>query len=171
MRQTGGFVTVESAPGAGARFTILLPRCRDEAPTPQADDARDGASFDLTGAATVLLVEDEDAVRVFSARALRNKGYQVVEAKNGESALALLAESGKDFDLLITDVVMPQMDGPTLARKARELLPDLKVIFISGYAEDRVREDLGGVEGSHFLPKPFSLKQLAGKVKDVLRRG
>jgi two-component system, cell cycle sensor histidine kinase and response regulator CckA len=171
VRQTGGFVTVDSAPGAGARFTILLPRCRDEAPTPQSDEARDGVSADLTGAATVLLVEDEDAVRVFSARALRNKGYQVMEAKNGEAALATLTDAGGEIDLLITDVVMPQMDGPTLARKTREFLPDLKVIFISGYAEDRVREDLGGVEGAHFLPKPFSLKQLAAKVKDVLRRG
>lgn len=171
VRQTGGFVTVDSAPGAGARFTILLPRCLEEPPAPQSDEARDGVSADLTGAAAILLVEDEDAVRVFSARALRNKGYRVVEAKNGEAALAILSEGRESFDLVITDVVMPQMDGPTLARKALELRPGLKLIFISGYAEDRVREDLSGVEGAHFLPKPFSLKQLAGKVKDVLRRG
>lgn len=171
VRQTGGFVTVDSAPGAGARFTILLPRCLEEPPAPQSDEARDGVSADLTGAAAILLVEDEDAVRVFSARALRNKGYRVVEAKNGEAALAILSEGRESFDLVITDVVMPQMDGPTLARKALELRPGLKLIFISGYAEDRVREDLSGVDGAHFLPKPFSLKQLAGKVKDVLRRG
>jgi len=148
-----------------------LPRCLEEPAAPQSDEARDGVSGDLTGAAAILLVEDEDAVRVFSARALRNKGYHVVEAKNGEAALAILSEGRESFDLVITDVVMPQMDGPTLARKALELRPGLKLIFISGYAEDRVREDLSGVEGAHFLPKPFSLKQLAGKVKDVLRRG
>jgi len=108
---------------------------------------------------------------VFSARALRNKGYEVLEAKSGESALALLADPANRIDLLVTDVVMPHMDGPTLIRKVRETRPDMKVICISGYTEDRFRRNLDGGEGIHFLPKPFSLKQLASKVKDVMRPG
>ena len=117
----------------------------------------------------ILLVEDEDAVRVFGARALRNKGYQVLEATSGEAALTLLHSDGKRIDLLITDVVMPEMDGPTLIRHVHQFRPEMKVILISGYTEDRFRHQLDGGHPVHFLPKPFSLKQLAGKVKDVLR--
>ena len=117
---------------------------------------------------TILLVEDDDPVRTFGARALRNRGYQVIEAKGGDAALALMREHAGKIDLLITDVVMPQMDGPTLVREMRELDPELKVIFISGYAEDSFRQRLGSGEGIHFLPKPFSLKQLTIKVKDVI---
>src|SRR5262249_31518422 len=122
----------------------------------------------LTGAGTILLVEDEDAVRVFGARALRNKGYNVLEARGGEEALRVLDEQAGRIDLLVSDVVMPQMDGPTLVRKITEKKPDVKVIFISGYTEDRFREQLKEGEVVHFLPKPFSLKQLASKVKEVL---
>lgn len=167
VRQTGGYVMVDSAPGEGARFTILLPRHKGEART-EAAEPRERVGSDLTGSATILLVEDEDAVRVFSSRALRNKGYQVLEAKNGEVALNLLMQEREPIDLMITDVVMPLMDGPTLARKVRETRPDMRVIFISGYAEDRFKDELGDM---HFLPKPFSLKQLAAKVKDVIREG
>ncbi|PWC57010.1 histidine kinase [Azospirillum sp. TSO22-1] len=169
VRQTGGFIFVDSAPGEGAKFSILLPRHQGES-RPVETEPRERRGSDLTGSGTILLVEDEDAVRVFSARALRNKGYQVVEAKNGEAAMQLLTTEGAKVDLMITDVVMPQMDGPTLARNVRKMRPDMKVIFISGYAEDRFKDELdGGDNAAHFLPKPFSLKQLASKVKEVIK--
>lgn len=125
-------------------------------------------SSDLTGVGTVLLVEDEDAVRLFASRALKNKGYAVIEAKNGEKAMEAIELSGRRLDLLITDVMMPAMDGPTLVKAVREKFPDLKVIFISGYAEDTFREKVENDTAIHFLPKPFSLLQLAGKVKQVM---
>ncbi len=129
---------------------------------------------DLTGIGTVLLVEDEDAVRLFGARALRNKGYNVLEARSGEAALEIInsaAANKQPIDLLITDVVMPRMDGPTLIKEVRSKQPTMKVIFISGYAEDAFRKRLDENADIHFLPKPFTLKQLAGKVKEVLREG
>ncbi|MGQ9365867.1 ATP-binding protein [Azospirillum sp. A39] len=168
VRQTGGFIFVDSAPGEGAKFTILLPRHQGQPRPVETGEPRERRGSDLTGSGTILLVEDEDAVRVFSARALRNKGYQVMEAKNGEAAMQQIGD-GSRIDLLITDVVMPQMDGPTLARKVRERRPDMRVIFISGYAEDRFKDEFDGAGNAHFLPKPFSLKQLASKVKEVIR--
>ncbi|MBP2229329.1 two-component system cell cycle sensor histidine kinase/response regulator CckA [Azospirillum agricola] len=170
VRQTGGFVLVDSAVGEGTTFTILLPRHQGEVRPVDTAEPRERRGSDLTGSGVILLVEDEDAVRVFSARALRNKGYQVLEAKNGEAALQQIESDGARIDLLITDVVMPQMDGPTLARHVRRLRPEMRVIFISGYAEDRLG-DVDGVDVAHFLPKPFSLKQLASKVKEVIRDG
>ena len=116
----------------------------------------------------MLLVEDEDPVRMFSSRALKNKGYRVIEAPSGEAALAILAKGDERIDLVVTDVVMPKMDGPTLVKELRSTHPDMKVIFISGYTEDSFRKRLGDERDIHFLPKPFSLKQLAGKVKEVL---
>src|SRR5262249_28401116 len=129
----------------------------------------DEAPRDLTGAGTVLLVEDEDPVRLFSMRALKNKGYKVIEARSAEQALEIL-QDGERVDLVITDVVMPKMDGPSLIKQVRELYPEraLKVIFISGYTEDNFRKRLGDDADIHFLAKPFSLKQLAGKVKEVM---
>ena len=151
VRQTGGLVYVESAPGEGANFSILLPR---HAAPPEG--ARPAAPVstpakDLTGVGTVLLVEDEDAVRLFSARALE-----------------LLAQHGAGIDLLVTDVVMPQMDGPTLIRNARETHPKLKVICISGYAEESLRQRLEHLTNVNFLPKPFTLEVLATAVKEAL---
>ena len=127
------------------------------------------AAASATGLAqATLLVEDEDAVRTFGARALRGKGYDVLEANNGDNALEVLAKTDKTIDLVISDVVMPGIDGPTLIRMLREKRPDLRVIFISGYAEDTYRDELDEENGVHFLPKPFSLKELATKVKEVL---
>ena len=173
VRQTGGFINVDSEVGKGSTFTIYFPTVNpSDAPAPAAtpmDDSReDRPGPDLTGAGTVLLVEDEDAVRVFSSRALRNKGYNVLEARSGEEALEILEKEGNKIDITVTDVVMPQMDGPTLYKKIREKWPTMKVVFVSGYTEDRLREQFTSGEVIYFLPKPFTLKQLAGKVKDVL---
>ena len=174
IRQTGGHIFVDSAPGEGARFTIYLP-CHeagaDEAEAP-ADAGPEALSVaDLTGVGTVLLVEDEDSVRMFGARALRNKGYSVVDVSSGESALEVLEAGEARFDLVITDVVMPGLDGPGLIRRVREKFPAMKVIFISGYAEDSFRQRLDDSEDVHFLPKPFTLQQLAGKVKEIMEDG
>ncbi len=165
VKQTGGFVAVESEIGQGTIFKIFLPRYLG--PELVNHPMIDQPSMDLTGSETILLVEDEDAVRLFSARALREKGYRVLEANSGESALELI-KKGEVFDLLITDVVMPKMDGPTLNKKVRDLLPGVKTIFISGYAEDTFRKNLGDNTHIHFLAKPFTLKELATKVKEVL---
>ncbi len=175
VRQTGGFVSVESRVGHGSTFTVFIPALGEHEKaqeTRAAEEAREEKPGpDLTGAGTILLVEDEDAVRVFSARALRNKGYNVFEARSGEEALALLDKDGGKIDLTITDVVMPQMDGPTLYKHMRERWPDMKVVFVSGYTEDRLREQFTSGETIHFLGKPFTLKQLASKVKEILGEG
>jgi two-component system cell cycle sensor histidine kinase/response regulator CckA len=171
VKQTGGFIFPESGAGEGATFRIYLPRYRQEAGEASAAKTADQATArDLTGKGLVLLVEDEDAVRTFAARALRNKGYTVLEADSGESALKVVEEQDDRIDLLISDVVMPQMDGPTLVKKVRERRPETKIIFISGYAEDAFRRSLDQRDARevNFLPKPFSLKQLAGKVKEVM---
>jgi two-component system cell cycle sensor histidine kinase/response regulator CckA len=107
-------------------------------------------------------------VRIFSARALRNKGYHVIEAASAAQALDLLAGTGPPIDLLITDVAMPQMDGPGLVREVRAIDPAIRVVFISGYAEDAFRQRLDSDRDIHFLAKPFSLKELASKVKEVI---
>jgi two-component system cell cycle sensor histidine kinase/response regulator CckA len=173
VKQTGGFVFVDSEPGKGAAFSIFLPRhAKGEAGAAARTDLGDGQAMrDLTGAGTLLLVEDEDPVRLFSARALRNKGYKVIEAKSGEAALEVITAGSEKVELLITDVVMPRMDGPSLVKRVRELYPEMKVIFISGYTEDAFRKRLDSDGAIHFLPKPFSLKQLAGKVKEVMLSG
>src|SRR5690606_35189465 len=119
-----------------------LPRHHATASDKKAESAADEkqSTSDLTGTAKILLVEDEDAVRTFSARALSNKGYQVSDAASGEAALRLLEEGKATPEILITDVMMPEMDGTTLAKHVREKYPHVKIIFISGYAEDRFKE-------------------------------
>jgi two-component system cell cycle sensor histidine kinase/response regulator CckA len=170
VKQTGGFISVESEMGVGTTFTIYLPRYEITAEELAASQvvAEEAPSRDLTGSGAILLVEDEDAVRTFGARALRGKGYDVLEASNGDNALEVLENTDKTIDLVISDVVMPGLDGPSLVRILRAERPGLKVIFISGYAEDTYRDELDEENGVHFLPKPFSLKELATKVKEVL---
>ncbi|MDE3116206.1 MAG: response regulator [Pseudomonadota bacterium] len=166
VKQTGGFITVESEVGKGTTFRIYLPRFKGEiaaAASPERTQPRD-----VTGQDTILLVEDEDAVRSFAARALKLRGYNVLEASGGEEALEFVRDHGGAIQLLVTDVVMPNMDGPTLVRNVRRLIPDIRVIFMSGYAEDAFRRHDEKAENLHFLPKPFGLKELAAKVKDVL---
>jgi two-component system cell cycle sensor histidine kinase/response regulator CckA len=168
IRQTGGYLDLESEVGRGTAFTIYLPRLSDNETIEEArETVIEEAAADLTGTARLLLVEDEDAVRTFSARALVNKGYEVLEAETGEAALAVMErQANKHIDLMITDVIMPSMDGPTLAKHMREKNPQLKIIFISGYTEEKLKDHMG--ENIWFLPKPFTLKQLAAKVKEAL---
>jgi two-component system, cell cycle sensor histidine kinase and response regulator CckA len=169
VKQTGGYIFVDSRVGEGSTFSIFLPRHAGTAGGANVDEGA-GATLagDLTGAGTVLLVEDEDPVRLFSARALRNKGYKVFEARNGEAALDMIGAIDEPIDLMITDIVMPRLDGPTLIGRVRALKPQIRVICISGYAEESFRRKLDGLTAVHFLPKPFSLQQLASKVKEVL---
>jgi two-component system, cell cycle sensor histidine kinase and response regulator CckA len=172
VKQTGGFIFPESEVGKGAIFRIYLPRhhagAGEAVELPQEVKA---PARDLTGQGTVLLVEDEDPVRMFAARALRNKGYRVLEARSGDVALKMAQDAAETIDLLVSDVVMPNMDGPTLAKAVRALRPDVKIIFISGYAEDAFRKNSQIPADINFLPKPFSLSQLAGKVKEVISAG
>ena len=174
VRQSDGYIFVDSALGEGTTFSIYLPAFTAAEATAfggeisQIGGVETLEEKDLTGEATVLLVEDEDAVRVFGARALINKGYRVLEAIDGEQALDVINEFDDAIDLIITDVMMPGMDGHTLVRLVQEELPDVKVILMSGYAEDAIPGEIAGDSSINFLPKPFSLQDLAGKVKDVL---
>lgn len=177
VKQTGGFIYPQSEIGKGTTFRVFLPRhIEAEKPEAAAQEAEAQAKpvsdkpRDLTGNATILLVEDEDAVRAFASRALVSRGYEVHEASNGAEALELMGELGDSIDLVVSDVVMPEMDGPSLFRELRKTHPDLKFIFMSGYAEEAFAKNLPDNQQQKFgfLPKPFSLKQLATTVKDVL---
>jgi two-component system cell cycle sensor histidine kinase/response regulator CckA len=172
VKQTGGFIFPVSEPGKGATFRIYLPRHDTggtaAAPAPEPEE-RESPS-DLTGKGTILLVEDEEAVRAFAVRALSNRGYTVIEASDGAKALEVVREHSGPIDLVISDVVMPNMDGPALLREIRQLRPEVRIVFISGYAEEAFRRTLERDESFTFLPKPFSLKQLASTVKEVLNQ-
>jgi len=168
VKQTGGFITVDSDVGKGTAFRIFLPRFRAEQDAVAAPEPERASPRDVTGQDTILLVEDEEAVRSFAARALRMRGYNVLEAAGGEEALEMVRSSAVTIHLLITDVVMPNMDGPTLVRAVKRIRPDMAIIFMSGYAEEAFRRNDEKAEDLHFLPKPFGLKQLAAKVKEVL---
>jgi two-component system cell cycle sensor histidine kinase/response regulator CckA len=123
---------------------------------------------DLTGHGTILLVEDEEGLRGLNARGLRSRGFEVLEAGNGIEAIALLEERDGKVDLVVSDVVMPEMDGPTLLKEMRKRSPELKMIFVSGYAEDAFEKNLSEGAKYEFLAKPFTLKQLVAKVKETM---
>lgn len=168
VKQSGGYIYAENQDVGGACFTILLPRAYPTfSETEAVAEQPDAPKGDLTGQGSVLLVEDEAPVRSFASRALKLRGYRVIEAESAEDAMVVLSEGAEDVDVLVSDVVMPGMDGPTFASKARELRPDLRVIFISGYAEDSFRRNLKDLE-FEFLPKPFSLNELTAKVKTAI---
>jgi len=181
VAQTGGAIYCHSEPGEGACFSIYLPRhVGDEFEASQDNTTADEEAtkaplvsspsllVDLSGTATILVVEDEDAVRLGSVKALQSRGYRVLEATTGAQALKIVAEHNGKVDLVVSDVVMPEMDGPTLLKELRFSYPDIKFIFVSGYAEDAFAKNLPADAQFAFLPKPFSLKQLATIVKTSL---
>lgn len=168
VKQTGGYIYVTSQTNKGTTFSIYFPRYESQ-PAARSDGTDKQTAADLTGSGTILLVEDESPVRMFAARALTNKGYKVLEADSAETALEIIEYQGDKIQIIITDVIMPGMTGPDMVVKILETYPDIKVIFISGYAEDAFVNSYGTEEREfNFLPKPFTLKQLATKVKDVL---
>ena len=180
VKQTGGFVYVESEEGKGTSFSIFLPRHHgeeeaQEAPKSEAAHAANAVATveprlraDLTGQGTILLVEDEEGLRSLNARGLRSRGYSVIEASNGIEAMEALEAKDGAVDLVVSDVVMPEMDGPTLLKAMRGRNPDLKIIFVSGYAEDAFEKSLPENEQFAFLPKPFTLTQLVAAVKETM---
>src|SRR5581483_5367691 len=187
VKQTGGFVYVDSEMGKGTTFRIFLPRhvrgAEEELETAElpeadspaiagvltaADEVVRAAATDLTGHGTILLVEDEEGLRTLNARGLISRGYTVLEAGNGVEAMEVLEKNGNSVDLVVSDVVMPEMDGPTLLKEMRKRNPELKIIFVSGYAEDAFQKHLPEHGQFAFLPKPFTLKQLVAAVKETM---
>jgi two-component system cell cycle sensor histidine kinase/response regulator CckA len=159
VKQSGGFIFADSKVGEGSRFVIYLPVHREEASTARSRKTEKAKKDELWGSGTVLLVEDEPMVRTVAERALTRHGYSVITADNGEDALEIIAKN-EPIALLISDVVMPGMDGPTMVREARRSRPELKILFMSGYAEEQLRKSID-IENVNFLPKPFSVTELA----------
>ena len=171
VKQTGGYIFADSAVGSGTTFRIYLPRHIVESEDELPQRARKAEiTRDLTGVGRVLLVEDEDVVRNFAARALSRQGYEVLEAGTGLEALQIMQREQRPVDLVVSDVIMPEMDGPTLLKELRKTKPDLKFIFVSGYPDDAFKKSLDEGQEYAFLPKPFTLPQLAAKVKEQLGR-
>jgi two-component system cell cycle sensor histidine kinase/response regulator CckA len=187
IKQTGGFIYVDSEVGKGATFRIFIPRhipAADEAHVSHlpetaapaiagalsaAAEAKRAAT-DLTGEGTILLVEDEQGLRALNARGLSSRGYTVVEAGNGVEAIEALERREGKIDLVVSDVMMPEMDGPTLFKELRKRRPEIKIIFVSGYAEDAFQKNLPDADQFDFLSKPFTLKQLVAQVKDTMAK-
>jgi len=175
VQQSGGHLAVDSELDVGTTFTIYLPE-GDKNAASDADAAAKGAvkkpvvkaPSDLAGSGSILFVEDEDSVRIIAAKTLRKRGYTVTEACDGEEAYEIIEDNDTPFDLMISDVVMPGMDGPTLLKKARPMLGETRIVFISGYAEEEFSELLAEEPDVTFLPKPFTLIQLAEKVKQQI---
>ncbi len=169
VEQAGGHINVSNLEGAGAAFRIFLPAAAPaelEAVAPV--EVKVKAPRDLSGAGRILFVEDEAAVRGIAARLLRQRGYEVIEAGDGEEALVLAEENAGQIDMMISDVIMPGLDGPNLLKKARPWLGDIPVMFISGYAESDFSDLLQDEAGVSFLPKPLDIKTLAERVKQHL---
>ncbi|WP_293676329.1 cell cycle histidine kinase CckA [uncultured Phenylobacterium sp.] len=174
VKQSDGYIAVASKPGEGAAFRIFLPvhivpASSEPAPAP-VDVPKRPPARDLSGAGRILFVEDEDAVRGVAAKLLRARGYEVIEAASGEEALEYAQEHAGEIDLMISDVVMPGMQGPDLLKQARQYLGSAPVMFISGYAESEFSDLLEGERNVSFLPKPIDIKTLAERVKQELQK-
>ena len=169
VKQSGGFIFCDSEIGKGTRFRIFLPRLDAKAaeamlaakPAVEAVAVRE----DFSGRGRILIVEDEDSVRAFAARALTSRGYTVVEASTGQMGLEVLEDDKIGFELILSDVVMPEMDGPMMLKELRKRGITSKFIFMSGYAEDAFEKTPDSPTDFGFIQKPFSLKQLVEKVK------
>jgi two-component system cell cycle sensor histidine kinase/response regulator CckA len=172
VKQTGGFVFVDSTVGKGTTFRVFLPRHVAEAgeAVEEMPEAAKPPEKDLTGQGTILLVEDEDAVRAFGSRALRSRGYTVLEATTGLEALEVIETGAHRIELIVSDVVMPEMDGPTLLLELKKRGLAHKFVFASGYAEDAFKKSMPDDEEFGFLPKPYTLKQLVEVVKEATGR-
>ncbi|MDB5475584.1 MAG: cckA [Phenylobacterium sp.] len=173
VKQSDGWIAVDSKPGEGAAFRIFLPvhhAAAVIAPAPAPIAAKRPVARDLSGAGRILFVEDEDAVRGVAAKLLRARGYEVIEAASGEEALELAQTHAGKIDLMISDVVMPGMQGPDLLKQARQYLGAAPVMFISGYAESEFSDLLEGESNVSFLPKPIDIKTLAERVKLELQK-
>ena len=173
VKQSNGFIfadNVTDAGGAtaGARFTMYLPVHKGEMPSiSKGDDGEEAKASEWSGGGKLLLVEDEDMVRAVAERALTRAGYAVTTARDGEEGLAQIANGDIEFDLIVSDVVMPAMDGPAMARAVRRVKPKIPILFMSGYAEEQLRNDID-IDNMHFIPKPFSVQQINAKVSEVL---
>jgi two-component system cell cycle sensor histidine kinase/response regulator CckA len=179
VKQTDGFIFLDSDLGRGTTFRIFLPRHVPGLQPAMAEPAVAAPALvpaqepqkpaaDLTGHGTILLVEDEEGLRGLNARGLSSRGYTVLEASNGVEAIAVLQERAGEVDLVVSDVVMPEMDGPTLLKEMRKENPGLKIVFVSGYAEDAFEKNLPEGQQFAFLAKPFTLKQLIAVVKETI---
>jgi two-component system cell cycle sensor histidine kinase/response regulator CckA len=167
VKQTGGFIFAESEVGVGTKFTLFFPAHRRLA-TLDNEQEQPLPCTSARGEGIILLVEDEAPVRAFASRALRMRGYTVLEAENAEAALKMLENQELEIDIFVTDVIMPGLDGPTWVRQALKDRPDTRVVFVSGYAEESLAENQARVPNSVFLPKPFSLTQLTNVVQRQL---
>jgi two-component system cell cycle sensor histidine kinase/response regulator CckA len=168
VSQSGGHIRVQSEPARGAAFHIYLPRTDASAVVPEAAIIMEATPH---GAETVLIVEDEDAVRQLAVISLERYGYRVLSAATGSEAIQLAAEYSEAIHLLLTDVVMPRMNGRVLSEQIRNVRPDIKVLYISGYSEEIITHQAVLDAGVVYLAKPFNPDVLAAKVREILTEG
>jgi len=167
VRQSGGYIWVESEPGRGATFTVCLPRT--EEPLTESAGTASASAPESNSTGTILIAEDEGSIRALLETFLSECGYTVMAAPSGEDALRMAKEHGRPIDLLLSDVIMPGIQGPELAEQLSALQPGLKVLYMSGYSErDLARSPSSTVVGAELMPKPLSLERLAAKIRKLV---